>query len=668
MRAEHMTRGGNDFFFVTGNYKVRTQARKEWLYVVGDENGQVVQPPASEMVHDLDDGHIVRRVIHPIDELLQRPLALSAKLTRVEMIAIVMYTGPVFVLYNAVLRRFPADIYSVFKDGDNLFPTTIFVLVSAINKLSRCMNIAPGTFLYRGLGGTMQFPDRFTRPDPNCTTPNALGYLEFGFMSTTANRSVAVQYSGVRDGRPRAGILQILPNSVDRGADISEFSQYPAEKEILFVPYSFVQGEGRQRTEVVDGGGVLTVVPVRVNINLKTETVEELMEKKKRLHLVSARAIVEELRYELQQWSTCTEALDRLQRDPSRNQGGTFTAVTLAAAIVKQCTTVVKRHEDAGAEEYVDDGVFRSLVNEMLETKAWALEKKNLWMSTASQFISFLESYSLRECHRLWLLFLQSSIANADALSSDRARDSVKLLMSRGLVKRAVMGETNADGEDLLVQAGADGWAVADINAAVDAGADLAVSGLDGCSGIWNAARYGHPASLRALYDARCDINKANNQGATPLYSASRAGHTACVKFLLSVKGDVNRCNNNGCSPIYAAAGNSHADCLALLLEAEGDLHSSDKRGESPVLVASRRGYHVCMKLLLDAKADMNTHDIDGCSPVCVAAHRNRINCLSILLEARADPRVSWKNASALEIARREGHAECVRLLEDAAA
>ncbi len=33
MRAEHTTRGGSDFDFVTGNYNVKTQARKEWLYV-----------------------------------------------------------------------------------------------------------------------------------------------------------------------------------------------------------------------------------------------------------------------------------------------------------------------------------------------------------------------------------------------------------------------------------------------------------------------------------------------------------------------------------------------------------------------------------------------------------------------------------------------------------
>ena len=117
MHSEHMTRGGSDFVFVSGNYKLQTKACDEWLYVVGDENGRRLMPPASVMEHG--------RVIHPIDELLLKPLAKAAKLTREEMIAIVMYTGPCFVLYNAVLRQFPADIYNVFKDGDNLFSTTI---------------------------------------------------------------------------------------------------------------------------------------------------------------------------------------------------------------------------------------------------------------------------------------------------------------------------------------------------------------------------------------------------------------------------------------------------------------------------------------------------------------------------------------------------------------
>lgn len=114
---------------------------------------------------------------------------------------------------------------------------------------------------------------------------------EFAFMSTTQDRSVAVQYSGFRDNKPKASIMEIHPNSVDRGADISEFSQYPGEMEFLIVPYSFVQGDGRQRTEVTEGGGVLTVISARVNINLQTLTVEQLRGKKKSMCIHAPRGV-----------------------------------------------------------------------------------------------------------------------------------------------------------------------------------------------------------------------------------------------------------------------------------------------------------------------------------------------------------------------------------------
>ena len=38
-----------------------------------------------------------------------------------------------------------------------------------------------------------------------------------------------MQYSGVREGRPRAMLLEVAVTSVDRGACIRDFSQYPTE-------------------------------------------------------------------------------------------------------------------------------------------------------------------------------------------------------------------------------------------------------------------------------------------------------------------------------------------------------------------------------------------------------------------------------------------------------
>ncbi len=83
MCAEHTTRGGSTFIFTTGNYKIRTQPQKEWLYVVGDESGTRLDCP--------DMGH--ERHIKTIDELMKKPLARKAKLTEEEIIAVVLYTG-----------------------------------------------------------------------------------------------------------------------------------------------------------------------------------------------------------------------------------------------------------------------------------------------------------------------------------------------------------------------------------------------------------------------------------------------------------------------------------------------------------------------------------------------------------------------------------------------
>jgi hypothetical protein len=86
MRQEHCERAGCNTQFTTGNYKITTTPRKEWLYIAGDEAGQ------QEACADMDHG---RRIVR-ISELMKLKLAIDAQLTEVEMLAIVLYTGPMF--------------------------------------------------------------------------------------------------------------------------------------------------------------------------------------------------------------------------------------------------------------------------------------------------------------------------------------------------------------------------------------------------------------------------------------------------------------------------------------------------------------------------------------------------------------------------------------------
>jgi hypothetical protein len=130
-----------------------------------------------------------------------------------------------FQVYNTILRGFPAGDFERFRQGGNLFATTICVLQSAVMKISRVMRLPPGLELYRGLGGLAELPGSFYAPDEH----GRVGYMEYGFLSTTSHRETAVEYSGAGEGRPLPMVIQTRASSIDRGACIKDFSQYPGE-------------------------------------------------------------------------------------------------------------------------------------------------------------------------------------------------------------------------------------------------------------------------------------------------------------------------------------------------------------------------------------------------------------------------------------------------------
>ncbi len=377
-----------------------------------------------------------------------------------------------FVVYNGILRQFPKELYDVFLESDNRFSTTIFVLVSAIQKLSRCMHIPAGMLLYRGLGGTLELPESFTIADEN----GCKGWTEFGFMSTTADRAVAVQYSGVKDRKPQASIMEIRPNAVDRGADISEFSQYPGEREFLFVPMSYVQGEERCRMEVGPGGGVLKVFSVSISINLKTETVEELMGKKKSMHVTAFKSVIEETK----QWMHAyAEAGGRAQARAAQDKeygsknyldkkaDGSFGVTGISwfnSETIKQMQAIKEADAKLPENDYVNDLKYKALVTRMLSSQEWAKQKLWLWLENQEMNILDIGYTALKSAHRQWLSFLkQRQHAVAVAGSDERKTAAVKILQCKGLMVTDNMSTEEADGEPLIYAAAADGWALDDL-------------------------------------------------------------------------------------------------------------------------------------------------------------------------------------------------------------
>ena len=81
-----------------------------------------------------------------------------------------------------------------------------------------------------------------------------------------------------------------------------------------------------------------------------------------------------------------------------------------------------------------------------------------------------------------------------------------------------------------------DWWSTAteaDVQAELDAGADVMARNEDGGTPLHYAAMNGNPEVVERLLELGADINAKDNDGYTPLHWASRRGHAEAVKLLL---------------------------------------------------------------------------------------------------------------------------------------
>jgi hypothetical protein len=255
------------------------------------------------------------------------PVVERARLRKEEFAALRLYTGPLYMLYNALMRDFPPRVVEGL--AGNRYETTMFVIISGITKLAKVTPVPPKRLLYRGLGG-MLLPEQFWKR----TAQGFLGGVELGLMSTTADRSIAIQYSGHE--KRRAMMLEIQAGRIDVGGSLGFLSQYAGEEEFLMQPLSCLEVTGRPRMDRTERGEVL-VVPTRVNVNLKSVTVEELTERRKILHLAMAKNLREELSYE------AADNVDRfLSRAALRAKGVAEVMSGVVAVDPDSCTAQLK--------------------------------------------------------------------------------------------------------------------------------------------------------------------------------------------------------------------------------------------------------------------------------------------------------------------------------------
>jgi Ran GTPase-activating protein (RanGAP) involved in mRNA processing and transport len=162
---------------------------------------------------------------------------------------------------------------------------------------------------------------------------------------------------------------------VNRGAELAWLSQYPRESEVLLPPLSNLEVVGESYVEEVTmpttppqpehstllpaakSQGQIIIVPIRLDINNKSRTIEDLIATRKRLHLATYAHLLEESKRELRAMlvgegaeQLLQEAMVPLQKNYELEQG-------------------------RAVEWFNDDHHFREAHNQMLDTKEATLAK-----------------------------------------------------------------------------------------------------------------------------------------------------------------------------------------------------------------------------------------------------------------------------------------------------
>ena len=389
------------------------------------------------------------------------------------------------------------------------------------------------------------------------------------------------QYSGVVQGRALAMVLLIETGTIDRGADISELSQYPGEREFLWVPCSFLEPHGAPTVELVEAagggaGGVVTVVRVRVSANLKALTVEELRTQKRDMHLTAFRYLLDETRRELDRiaseegdlptrvaldWSrvvSLNEFLEIGGREedlpPGLSDGTTitFTAEGLLARLAGAVEAVAARHAAVPPGRYADGEAYRALVAEMLDTAAAAACALRWYLEDPGMQVNGIMRFALPEMRRRYLGFLERTLPGEGA--AGEAAAAGRLCRAMGAMGAAA-DEADAEGLAPLLRAAADGAGARVLRCLVAARAD--VNGRDvrgGRTALYMAAGAGHADAVEALARLGGDVDAAERtMGQTPAWIAAQEGHVAVIEALGRLGADVNRPRSNGCAPLKIA-------------------------------------------------------------------------------------------------------------------
>src|SRR3954449_6826272 len=188
---------------------------------------------------------------------------------------------------------------------------------------------------------------------------------------------------------------------------------------------------------------------------------------------------------------------------------------------------------------------------------------------------------------------------------------------------------------------------------------------------LHEAAAAGDLAEIRRLVAAGRDVDARDAAGRTPLMAATVARQADAVGVLIEAGADVDIRDDRLDNAFLYAGAEGLLDILRLANEAGADPALTNRFGGTALIPASERGHVEVVRYLLD-ETDVDVDHVNdlGWTALLEAvilgnggpAH---VEIVRLLLQHGADPSLPDRDGvTALEHARRKGHAEMVALLE----
>jgi hypothetical protein len=150
------------------------------------------------------------------------------------------------------------------------------------------------------------------------------------------------------------------------------------------------------------------------------------------------------------------------------------------------------------------------------------------------------------------------------------------------------------------------------------------------------------------------------------LIGASAGGHLDVVDILLQVGANVNATDNDGFAALMFASAKGHLNVVDRLLAAGAGVNVASNNGTTALIGASYKGHLNIVNRLIAAGVNVNAASNGGYTALIGASVEGHLDIVNRLL-ASSDIDIgifSKRGNTALDVARKKGHAEIVSAIE----